>query len=155
MTTAGEAKRRIAALLAGWSALSGVDVQRSGPVDADGIRPEMIFLGSVKGDGAWKSFGKLTREETYTIALFLRLWISDTEPPSRTPGRENTVEDRCWALYDATETALRSDPALGGLLQGNMQLGHFEQDTIPTLQPVGWRSGLDCQILVKTHLRLP
>ena len=148
MTTVGEAKRRIAALLANASALSGIDVQRHDPTTSNDVHPEMIFLGFVEGEGDWGALGKLTRIEQYTIDLHIRIWRDDSSS-------KDDAEDRLWDIYDATETALRSDPALGGLLQGNMQLKNFRQGTERTLEPKGYRSGADCQIAVKAQLRLP
>lgn len=149
MTTAAEAKARIIALLQAATEMNGVQVQPKGPVRESDVAPQMLYLGRIRGDQEWAALGKLTRHESYTIDLFIRTWVAEAA------GSELDTDTRCWEIFSDMETVLRGDPDLGGLLQGNIQVKSFEQDSHPTLEPKGSRGWLDAQLLVETHLRLP
>lgn len=149
MTTAPEAKARIIALLRAATEMAGVAVQPKGPVRESDVTPQMLYLGRVRGEQEWAALGKLTRHEVYTIDVFVRTWVADAA------GTELDTDTRCWQIFSDMETVLRGDPDLGGLLQGNIQVQTFEQDSHPTLEPVGSRGWLDAQLRVETHLHLP
>ena len=146
-TTAPEAKARIIALLQAWPALSAVTIQPKGPEREGDVHPEMVFLGRIRGEQDWSSLGNRQRSETYTIDLFIRTWVAQAGTT------ELDLDTRCWAIFAATADALRSDPGLTGLLDGNVQVKTFEQDSVPTLEPIGWRGWLDAQLLVTAHVR--
>lgn len=149
-TSAPEVKARIIALLQAASALDGVDVQPKGPVQADAVTPEMVYLGRVRGDQDWASLGAYRREEEYTIDLFIRNWAAENGTT------ELEIDTRCWAIFTAIGEAIHVDPALDQLLQGgNIQVKTFEQDSQPTLEPLGFRGWLDAQLLVTAQIRRP
>lgn len=149
MTTAPEAKARITALLRAAPQMAGVQVQPKGPIRATEVTPEMLYLGRIRGEQEWAALGKLTRHESYTIDVFIRNWVAETGHT------ELDTDTRCWELFSDMETILRGDPGLSGLLQGNIQVKTFEQDTHATIEPKGFRGWLDAQLLVETHIRLP
>jgi hypothetical protein len=149
MTTAPEAKARIIALLQAAPEMAGVQVQPKGPIRESDVTPEMLYLGRIRGEQEWAALGKLTRHESYTIDVFIRNWVAEAG------NTELDTDTRCWEIFSDMETVLRGDPSLGGLLQGNIQVKTFDQDTHATIEPVGFRGWLDAQFLVETHLRLP
>lgn len=147
-TSAPEVKARIVALLQAAVALDGISVQPKGPVQADAVTPEMVYLGRVRGEQDWASLGAYRREEEYTIDLFIRNWAADLT--------ELAIDTRCWAIFTAIGEAIHVDPALDALLQGgNIQVKTFEQDSQPTLEPLGFRGWLDAQLLVTAQIRRP
>lgn len=135
-STAPDAKAALLALFDAHAGLSTVRVMWEQPTREEQVRNEMLHLGEVNVTGEWAVMGGLRRDESYSIAITLRVRREGDDPQA--------TEQRAWTLLHEVSTALAADKYLGGLLHQAAALTDIVQRNDPG--PEDWWSVITAQI---------
>lgn len=151
MTTAFEAKRRIIALLAASTDLTGVPIRYAPPTRDSQVPSELIWVGDVVSDlnQDWVGLGGKQRTEEYNLPLNAQTYKAGDDPAS--------VETRLEAIVHAIGVVLVANDTLGDLCV-NMQLAGFNITTGPLDEAnyaKGWASRFEARIGIRARLRTP
>jgi hypothetical protein len=125
-STAPAAKQAILNLLIARPALNTVAIMWGEPTENEDLQAEMIFFdGPVVRQPDWREIGGPSSPlwEQCTLTLQVRNFA---------PGDDRaTAEQRCWALIDEIEQAVRADLRLGGILRVPVEFGEQEIRALP------------------------
>jgi len=124
-STVPQAKAALLAMLRARPALNEVAVTWAGPTENEDVRDQMIFFdGPVLRQPEWVVLGADKLDERYTLTLHVETYTPGDDP--------DVAEQRCWALIDEIEQAVRDDDTLGGLLIGEgVTFGEQEVAAVP------------------------
>ena len=122
-STAPAFKAALYAALAANSDLADVTVSYGAPIT--GPR-EFIALADISGSQEFAALGKLTKEETYTLDVYVSV--------VREGNQQQECTERCFALAAELEDYLRANPTVGGTvriaqLSAPFNLEEFAGDT--------------------------
>ena len=122
-STAPAFKAALFTALAANSDLADVTVSYGAPIT--GPR-EFIALADISGQQEFAALGKLTKEETYTLDVYVSV--------VREGNQQQECTERCFALAAELEDYLRANPTVGGTvriaqLSAPFNLEEFAGDT--------------------------
>jgi len=121
-STAPTLKANLYSALSDNTDLSDVVVSYGAPTT--GPR-EFIALGDISGTQQFAALGKLTKDETYTLSIFVSVL--------REGNQQQTCTERCFAIASEIEDYLRANPTVGdsvrvAQLSSPFQLEEFAND---------------------------
>lgn len=122
-----------------------------GPPPPDQLRHEHIWFGDVSGAGEVGALGNRTREESYSLEVFIVVQRGGYD--------EQAVETRAWEILALLDAAVVENPQLTGLGQDPIAspfqatVGNFRQRGFPIQEGASWMTEivreLDCDATLR------
>ncbi len=105
-STAPTLKKKLYDALSTNADLSDITISYGAPTT--GPR-EFIALGDISGTQEFAALGKLTKDETYTLSVFVSVL--------REGNQQQTCTERCFAIASELEDYLRANPTVDGAVR--------------------------------------